>query len=137
MRSGGCLCGGVRFEIHDKIRGVVYCHCSQCRRTHGHVAAYTSVPREALDLRASSTLSWFATEAASRGFCSRCGASLFFVGTSSDTYEVSAGTLDAPTGLRAVGHIFADSKSDYYEVADDLPRCADDDDDGVFSSVLL
>ncbi|WP_428098628.1 hypothetical protein [Candidatus Rariloculus sp.] len=32
-----------------------------------------------------------------------------------------AGTLDESTGLRAVGHIYADDKSDCTELTDDLP----------------
>ena len=32
-----------------------------------------------------------------------------------------AGTLDRPTELDAVAHIYADSKSDYYTIADGLP----------------
>jgi len=51
-----------------------------------------------------------------------------------DTIEISAGTLDRPTGLPAIGHIFAESKPDYYALPDDgLPKCAEDDDDGLFA----
>ena len=30
--SGGCLCGGVRFEVDEPLRDIVVCHCSLCRR---------------------------------------------------------------------------------------------------------
>jgi hypothetical protein len=36
--------------------------------------------------------------------------------------QFSAGTLDEPTGLRTVANIFVDSKGDYYEIVDELPR---------------
>ena len=36
--------------------------------------------------------------------------------------SISAGTLDEPTGLCTVAHIFVDSKGDYYEIVDELPR---------------
>ena len=45
---GGCLCGAVRFTVSRALRGVIHCHCGQCLKTHGHVAAYTNVLREAL-----------------------------------------------------------------------------------------
>ena len=33
--SGGCLCGGVRFEVEPPFRRANYCHCSRCRKHAG------------------------------------------------------------------------------------------------------
>lgn len=85
--TGGCLCGGVRYAIRGELRGVIACHCSQCRRTSGHHSAMTSAPNERLSLTA-------------------------------------AGTLDVPTGIAIERHIFVAEKSDYYEIADALPKLA-------------
>ncbi|MGO1081292.1 GFA family protein [Inquilinus sp. CA228] len=41
-QTGGCLCGAVRYRVTGPLRPVVACHCSQCRRTSGHVAAFTA-----------------------------------------------------------------------------------------------
>jgi hypothetical protein len=41
--SGSCLCGAVRFKTRGPLRGVVYCHCSQCRKQSGHLYAATNV----------------------------------------------------------------------------------------------
>ncbi len=46
--TGGCLCGGVRYQVRGELRGVIACHCSQCRRTSGHHSAMTSAPDERL-----------------------------------------------------------------------------------------
>src|SRR5690606_6492885 len=43
-RTGACLCGAVRFRTTGPLRGVIYCHCSQCRRQTGHHYAATNVP---------------------------------------------------------------------------------------------
>ena len=33
--QGSCLCGGVRFELTEPFEGVVYCHCSSCKKLSG------------------------------------------------------------------------------------------------------
>ena len=123
--TGGCLCGGVRFQVHGPLRAVVACHCTQCRRTSGHFVAATAAQRKDLVLTESTTLGWYRSSAtAERGFCSRCGASLFWrqTGADSDWTSIMAGTLDAPTGLKIEAHIFTADKSDYYEIGDDAPQ---------------
>ena len=47
--TGRCLCGAVRYELRGELRGILVCHCVECRRYHGTSGAYTSVAREALD----------------------------------------------------------------------------------------
>jgi hypothetical protein len=37
---------------------------------------------------------------------------------------VSAGSVDAPTGLRLTAHIFTDEQRDYYGFTDDVPKRA-------------
>jgi hypothetical protein len=112
----------VRYALRGPLRDVVNCHCSRCRRTHGHVAAYTEVASSDLTLLADRGLRWYAADGRERGFCRECGASLFWRGAQQGRTSIAAGTLDQPTGLRTVAHVFVDSKGDYYEIADDLPR---------------
>ena len=126
--TGGCLCGAVRYEVRGALRSVINCHCSKCRRVHGHTAAYTSVRREDLILTRQDGLEWYhslsdETPNVHRGFCNTCGSSLFWdpkdIG---DTIAISAGTLDAPTGLNTIGHVWVSQAGDYYEITDDLPK---------------
>jgi len=125
MHHGSCLCGAVRFEITGPMRPVVACHCSQCRRTSGHVWAATSVPDKALRLIRADGLRWYrSSDRARRGFCAICGASLFWKPDGEDRTAIAAGALDQPTGLRLDRHIFTADKGDYYDIADDLPRRA-------------
>ena len=35
MIHGGCLCGGVRFEIDRAVGPFELCHCSRCRKVSG------------------------------------------------------------------------------------------------------
>jgi hypothetical protein len=120
--SGGCLCGGVRYTVHGPLRDVVFCHCTRCRRTHGHFAAYTACARAALEIEDAGALRWFEQDGRRRGFCTGCGASLFWERPGGETVSVAAGTLDGPTGLRPLRHIFVADVGDYYEITDDLER---------------
>jgi hypothetical protein len=121
--TGGCLCGGVRYVVNGPLRGVIACHCSQCRRTSGHYAAMTNVLSEHLELTKSQTLTWYQSSAtAERGFCKICGGNLFWRGFNNDTISITGGTLDLPTGTALEQHIFVADKSDYYGLNDNLPK---------------
>jgi len=127
VARGGCLCGGVRYQARGRLREVVACHCSQCRRSSGHFVAATQLPAAHLQLTASATLRWYRSSAqAERGFCARCGGNLFWRETAPATTAISimAGTLDLPTGLRIAQHIFVADKSDYYQITDGAPQSA-------------
>ncbi len=125
VATGGCLCGGVRFEVRDSLLDVVNCHCSKCRRFHGHVGAYTATERENLVLVQSETLKWFRsttdeTPNVHRGFCRNCGSSLFWDPRGQPRISIAAGAIDAPTGLATTGHVWVSQRGDYYEITDDL-----------------
>lgn len=121
--QGGCLCGAVRFSISGPLRDVIYCHCGQCRRSHGHFAAYTAAPWETITFSDDSGLAWFRSSAAARrGFCSRCGSSLFWELDGDPVLRVAAGSLEVPTMLKASKHVFVDDKGDYYSIDDGLPQ---------------
>jgi hypothetical protein len=115
--TGGCLCGAVRYEISGALRDVVVCHCSRCRRAHGHVGAYAACAAADLVVIEAGALRWYEEDDRSRGFCGQCGASLFWRAASRGTVSIAAGTIDQPTGLRIVAHIFTRDAGDYYEIA--------------------
>ncbi|HWJ36684.1 MAG TPA: GFA family protein [Steroidobacteraceae bacterium] len=121
--AGGCLCGGVRYAIAGPLRGVIACHCAQCRRTSGHYAAMTSALSSDIVLTSSGSLTWYRSSSkAERGFCGTCGSNLFWRQFDRDTTSITAGTLDTPTGIAMEQHIFVADKSDYYTLDDDLPK---------------
>ena len=123
LHAGGCLCGEIRYLVTGPLRGVVACHCSQCRRTSGHHAAMTSTLSANLELASSQSLVWYrSSSTAQRGFCRICGSNLFWHQVDGDTTSITAGSLDSPTGLVMEQHIFVADKSDYYSLDDDLPK---------------
>jgi hypothetical protein len=125
---GGCLCGGVRFEITAPFRRANHCHCSRCRKHSGTFGETQGrVPREGFRLLAGEGLVrvWQPEDGgAVKAFCERCGSSLFG-GTWPDGPEVSVrlGTLDDDPGIRPQYHSFVGSKAEWDELPDDgLPR---------------
>ena len=123
IHNGGCLCGEVRYRVRGGLRGVIACHCSQCRRTSGHHAAMTAAASANLELTASDRLVWYkSSDTAERGFCGACGANLFWRQVGRDAISITAGSLDAPTNLSIIEHIFVADKGDYYAIDDDAPQ---------------
>ena len=121
MNTGGCLCGAIRYEARGPMTAVTYCHCSMCRRWHGHVGAWCAVDREQLQLTEARGLRWYASSAnVKRGCCGESGSSVLWDEVGLPKMGICAGTLDAPTGIREKAHIYVASKGDYYDIPGEL-----------------
>lgn len=126
-RTGQCLCGAVRYEVHGPLRDVLICHCQECRRWHGHFSAFTAAPRDQLVVVEPRGLRWTPSPdsdaQARRGFCGECGSSLFWDPPAGATISIAVGTLDDATGLNTAGHVYVSQAGSYYDLpADGLPR---------------
>jgi hypothetical protein len=121
--TGSCLCGDVRFRTSGKLRDVVACHCSQCRKQTGLYYAATNVLVEDLEVEGDDRITWYrASPTARRGFCSVCGSALFWAADGADEISIMAGLFDGPTGLALTHHIYCADKGDFYEITDGLPQ---------------
>lgn len=122
--EGGCLCGAVTYRIEGELRPVIACHCGQCRKTSGHFVAATAADNDSLEVNdAEEALRWYRSSAfAQRGFCSRCGSSLFWRHDDRSYTAIMAGTLDGDTGLQTEAHIFTADKGDYYPLDPAIPH---------------
>lgn len=116
--KGGCLCGGVTYEVAGPLRPVVACHCVQCRKTSGHYVAATQAAIADITI-GGETLAWYrSSDHAERGFCGRCGSNLFWRRLNYPKMSIFAGTIDGPTGLRIESQLYAESAGDYYDLPD-------------------
>jgi hypothetical protein len=116
-RTGSCHCQGVRYRLTGEIRDVINCFCQQCQKTTGHHFAATQCKLDQFELLSDVTLNWYeASSEAKRGFCNRCGSSLFWTKHGTDTISITAGTLDKPTGLKTVKNIFVEDMGDYHSL---------------------
>ena len=79
--TGGCLCGGVRFELTGEPLNAGYCHCTRCQgRTGSAVSAQARIDGRGFRWLQGEDLvrTWrHADGGFEKGFCTECGAHLF------------------------------------------------------------
>ena len=93
QRSGGCLCGAVRFTVLGEPLRVGMCHCQDCRRTSGSGFSFFGVWERA-SYEGRGELATFQ----GRSFCPVCGSRVVLLRQAEA--EIMLGTLDeAPTDL--------------------------------------
>lgn len=132
VHTGGCLCGAVRYEVRGPLRDVVNCYCTMCQRLHGACGAHSKAAKSDIAIIEGRGLKWYASsDRARRGFCGECGSSLFWEPVDQPGTGIIAGTLDQPTGLRTIGHIFVGEKCDFTGIADDAPQFAESSDGAI------
>ena len=130
MIRGGCLCGGVRFEIARAAGPFELCHCSRCRKASGSAfVPWLGVMREDFRLVQGEELIR-RYEAPLRNkppayrtsFCGRCGSPVPDPRSAGPWLEVHAGVLDDDPGLRPERHILVEAKSPWFAITDALPQ---------------
>ncbi len=124
--SGGCLCGGVRYEVELPFRRVSTCHCSRCRKQGGGGGLTQGrVARERFRLLAGEELLrvYRPEDGAAKVFCSACGSSLFG-GDWPDGAEVSIrfGSLDGDPELAPQYHSYTYDAAVWDTLPDDGAR---------------
>jgi len=122
-KIANCLCGGIKIKIIGKLRPVINCHCSQCLKTHGNYAAYTSCTEDRIEFINKKTLKWYhSSKIAKRGFCSTCGASMFYKLLKNKNISIAAGMFYNPTKLKTLSNIYTKGKLDYYKLDSKIPK---------------
>jgi hypothetical protein len=120
-QTGGCLCGAVRYTAEDVEPDVHACHCSMCRRWTGGPGLAAGVG--SVRFEGSEHIGRYDSSAwAERGFCTRCGANLFYRLKPRDHYVLWLGTFDDPAPFRLASEIYVDAKPSCYAFAGDHPR---------------
>jgi hypothetical protein len=128
MLTGGCLCGGVRFEVDESgFESANYCHCTRCqRRTGAGASATVRIAAGAVRLTAGGDLvrSWEPDEGFAKAFCSECGAALFSHPPGDlSRLNVRFGAFDSDPGIRPQWRQFVAYAAPWEPIPDDgLPR---------------
>ena len=104
-KTGGCLCGAVRYELTAEPIAQVACHCRACQRASGGSPTLGMVvPKAALKItQGEPRFYWSAGDTGAkvgRAFCGACGAPLFSdLEANPDIAVVKVGGLDDPSAF--------------------------------------
>ena len=125
--TGGCLCGGVRFEVTPPFIRANHCHCSRCRKHSGAFGLTQGrVPRDGFRLLAGEELirEWRPPDGFAKVFCSACGSALWSRHPEdSDVIGVRLGTFDGDPGIRPQYRQYVAYAAPWEPLPDDgLPR---------------
>ena len=125
--TGGCLCGGVRFEVTEPPVVASYCHCTRCRRRTGTAAAISArIVPGSLRVVAGEELvkAWVPDEGFAKEFCSACGSALWSRNPADpEMISVRMGAFDADPGIRPSYRQFVAYAAPWEQIPDDgLPR---------------
>lgn len=127
MLTGGCVCGGVRFEVTEPLVSSGWCHCTRCqRRTGVHASAGAAVAPGSFRITQGRELvtEYPPPDGNIKAFCSVCGGHLY--SRAPDGWEwvsVRLGAIDGDPGIRPQYRQHVASAAAWEPLPDDgLPR---------------
>ena len=125
--TGGCLCGGVRFEIDEPPVSAGWCHCTRCQRRTGTPASPSArIVPGSLRVVAGEELirAYRPPDGFEKVFCSKCGGQLWAQHRDDPKIKsVRFGAFDSDPGIRPSARSFVAYAAVWDEIPDDgLPR---------------
>jgi hypothetical protein len=121
--TGGCLCGGIRYEIGEPLVSANYCHCTRCQRRTGTAAsAQARVAPGSLRVVQGEELlrAWQPEDGSAKYFCSVCGAHMWSQDPNDpEIRAVRLGSFDVDPGVRPSSRQFTAYAAAWEPIPDD------------------
>ena len=122
-RTGGCLCGSVRFEVTEQPNSGAYCYCKMCQRWSGSVlTSWAGFRNEDFRCTRGEIKFYKSSDFAERGFCADCGSSIVQRGLKDDWLGIATGSFDHSEEFPPRAHCGIENQVSWLKVDDDLPR---------------
>ncbi len=123
-RSGGCLCGAVRYEVAGEPEASSICHCVSCRKSAGaQSVAWVVFSYEGFRIVSGEPAAFRSSENVSRTFCVECGTTLTYQHDEDpDAIDITAASLDLPDEFPPTRHVWLEDKLAWDTVDDGLQR---------------
>jgi hypothetical protein len=120
--DGGCLCGGVRYRLHQAPAQLSDCHCIDCRRASAApFVTWGSCKRDKIELL-SGELGKVNYAGRLRSFASCCGTPLFFQDDEqSEWIDVTISSLDHPEAYAPTVTIWSEDRLPWVALDSDRP----------------
>jgi hypothetical protein len=112
IRTGGCLCGAIRYELVADPTYQVACHCRACQYVNGGSPTLAMiVPRSALKITKGEPRTYWSTAESGRqvgrSFCAECGTPVFSEPSGNpDIAVIKVGSLDDPSDFKVQADIW-------------------------------
>jgi hypothetical protein len=125
--TGGCNCGGIRYEVTEEPVAAGWCHCTRCQRRTGASASAQAriVPGSLRVLQGEELLrAWQPDSGFAKVFCSACGSHMWSQSPDDpDVVAVRLGSFDSDPGVRPGYRQFVAYAASWDPLPDDgLPR---------------
>ena len=112
-RTGGCLCGSVRYRLSGEPVASRTCWCRDCQRIASNGTVNAIFPKTAISVTGELveyTSVASSGNAVTRRFCPRCGSHLFAENSGRPSLAVvRLGTLDEPSSIKPAVNIWCSS----------------------------
>ncbi|MBC09561.1 MAG: aldehyde-activating protein [Gammaproteobacteria bacterium] len=127
-RSGGCLCGAIRYEIPETSLMEAICHCKNCQKQAGSAFStlagikksdfkLTGEPKVYVDTDTDSGAS------VERFFCGACGSPIYSALPSQpNVIYLKTGTLDDTSEFKPSIHVWASTRQNWVEIDPNVPQ---------------
>ena len=127
-KTGGCLCGAVRYEISGDTVADAMCHCRDCQYVSGgEPASLVIVPKTGFKFTKGElkgyTKQGDSGKNVTRRFCANCGTQVISeVEMNPDIVVVKTGTLDDPSAFKPGVVLYTSSAQPWAHLPDGIPH---------------
>ena len=131
--TGGCQCGGVRYEITATPEALYVCHCRECRKQSASAFGMSLIVRRTgFRLLQGKVKTWSRPTDSGRildcKFCPDCGSRVWHeTAGGSETMSVKGGTLDQPLDLNSAIHVWTSRKLPGVIIPDHAAKFSEED----------